>query len=125
MKKAKWIIYFFLVFKGNVFCQLKTLPNSFVLQGDFDKSKTSFYENSILAASMETYRLKESDVVLKFKDGFECVMYSAKSLFLKGISIEVNNYKDSFPKDYILPIFTIYSNGQLGAETPRNPSYKY
>lgn len=124
MKKATYFIFLFFVFTGNVFSQAKTLPNSFLLQGDFDKAKTAFYENSILAASMETYRLKESDVVLKFKEGFECVIFSAKKCFLQGANVNVNDYKTEFSTDYYLPIFSIDPSGHILAEVKRSLKYK-
>lgn len=124
MKKATFFILLLFVFKGSLFSQAKTLPNSFILQGDFDKSKTEFFKNSILAASMETYRLKESDVVLKFKEGFECVIFSAKKCFLQGANINVNDYKTEFNADYYLPIFSIDPSGHILAEVKRSLKYK-
>lgn len=94
--------------------QKQTIPGSFSLIGVNDQEKKAFYTSSIEKADMEQFRLKETDVVLKFKEGFECILFSAKSLASKGI--DADHYSTSFGPNYTLPVFSVHSNGFLTAE---------
>lgn len=72
---------------------------------------------------MEKYRLRDKEITLKFENGFDCVMMSAKQLFLKGVSVNAMNYEEKFAPLYTLPVFTILQDGHLMA-TYMNASEK-
>ena len=77
MKILKQVCLFFFIFCSlNILGQNKTLPNSIILKGVTDDSKLKYFETCILNASMESFRLKETDVIIKFKEGFECTLLS-------------------------------------------------
>ena len=78
--------------------------------------KIQFYTVSISKANLESYRLKNKRDTLEFKNGFRLVLLSAKEMFLKGISVDINLYKES--KDPLVPqpLFVVFENGWLGAE---------
>jgi hypothetical protein len=123
MKTLKLLcVFLFTLFVTNIFGQNQTLPNSIILKGEIDKSKLKYFETCILNASMESFRLKETDVVIKFKEGFECVLLSVKSLYVKGILVDPSNYKLKFNSGYRLPVFSISESGNLLAEFTPVPS---
>lgn len=64
---------------------------------------------------MEKFRLQDKEVTLKFDNGFDCIMTSAKQLFLNGNNINATSYELEFTKDYSLPNFNILESGQLMA----------
>lgn len=123
MKSLKFLfVFLFALLATNIIGQDKTLPNSIMLKGEIDKSKLIYFETCILNASMESFRLKDTDVILKFKEGFECVLFSAKSLFVKGIKVDPSTYNVKFNSNYRLPVFSISASGNLVAEYSPVPS---
>lgn len=121
------LLFFILVVCFSInksYSQSKTLANSFEIIGDYDKSKLAFYEASILNANMEQYRLREKNVIVNFKEGFECIFYSAKRLSAKGMNIQFENYPIDFVEEFTLPVFSINSNGSLAAAVPMNKNHK-
>jgi hypothetical protein len=115
-------LFLFILCSLNILGQNKTIPNSIILKGVTDDSKLKYFETCILNASMESFRLKETDVVIKFKEGFECTLLSAKSLYIKGILVDPSNYQSKFNSEYRLPIFSISKSGSLLAEYSPVPS---
>jgi hypothetical protein len=109
--KLLLLILFSLIIKG--FSQ--TLPNSFKIKNSNHPENEVFYIASIEKANMEKYRLKDSDITLHFENGFDCVMISAKQLFLNGVTINASNYEEKFPVHYSLPVFNVLQDGQLMA----------
>ena len=106
---------------ASISAQEKTYPSSFTIVGENDQQKLDFYSASILNASMENYRLLDTDLTLKFKEGFECIMFSAKKVSASGNSnINLSNYLESFPSKYILPVFSITHDGKIVGEVNRN-----
>ena len=115
------ILFSVLLISGNILAQEKTQPSSFTIIGENDPQKLDFYTKSILNASMEPFRLLNTDVSLKFKEGFECVLFSAKKMsVIKGVNINGGNYLESFPANYILPVFSIALDGRILGEVNRN-----
>ncbi|MBA4239608.1 MAG: hypothetical protein C0448_02690 [Sphingobacteriaceae bacterium] len=94
---------------------VKTLPNSFEIVQNTLISKEDFYKHSILEANLENYRLKTQRVLLSFENGFVVELLSAEELHSKNNSIDVNSYQSEFPKNYLLPVFTVLPNGSLVA----------
>ncbi len=99
----------------NLVAQNKTLPNSFVIMNNKSPEKTDFFAKSIEAADMEQYRLRDKRVHLEFENGFEVELYSAKELFVKGATININSYQVSIGKGQ-QPVFDILPNGHLTAK---------
>jgi hypothetical protein len=113
---VKYLFAFSLLICVNLIGQTKTIPNSFVIKNNSGKVKDGLITSAITNANMESYRLKDKDVTLHFEEGFDCMLYSAKSLFVKGISIDANSYKSDFTERYKLPIFSISASGILIAK---------
>ncbi len=101
--------------KMALLAQVTTIKNSIVIKNNHHPEKETFYKEAIYRSEMENFRLREKDVVLKFSDGFECVMLSAKTLKEKGENIDLNNYQMDFIPKFVLPIFTITQEGMLVA----------
>ena len=99
--------------------QNQTIPGSFSVIGESNPTQQTFYTQSIEKADMEKFRLKNEDVALHFQNGFECVLFSAKSLIVKGFNINPNLYPDQFQPTYTLPVFTILPSGQITGEVSR------
>ena len=97
------------------FASAQTIPNSFKIINNRHPEKESFYIASITKANMEKFRLQDKEVTLKFDNGFDCIMTSAKQLFLNGNNINATSYELEFTKDYSLPNFNILESGQLMA----------
>ena len=93
--------------------QNTTVKNSIKIQNNKFPDKEEFYKSSIYKADMESYRLRDKDVILAFSEGFECVMLSARYLANKGITIDVDSYQTNFSFNFKLPVFSIAENGNL------------
>ena len=98
------------------FSQGKTHPNSFKIEKTNSSKKAQKYTSALLKANMESFRLRNEDVMLEFSEGFSCVLYSAASLSDKGTVLDVNSYRITFEKGYELPIFSISESGFIIAE---------
>lgn len=109
----KLVLFIVFCLSLNGFSQ--TIPNSFKITNNNHPENELFYVASISKADMEKYRLKNQDVTLHFENGFDCIMISAKQLFLNGININANNYPEKFPFHLSLPIFNVLESGQLMA----------
>ena len=99
-----------------------TFKNSFAVNKLANADNEAFYQKSIEAADMESYRLKDKRTTLVFENGFEVEMFSAKELFVKGEAINPNSYKESFAPKYELPIFNILDTGHLTARVSNKGS---
>lgn len=105
----------FLCLQAFAFAQNKTIPNSFIILNNSNAGQAGFYTQSIEAASMEQYRLRDKRTRLTFENGFEIELYSAKELFVNGNPININNY----PLDHgqgQLPVFAVLPSGHLTAK---------
>ncbi|MFN5183014.1 MAG: hypothetical protein ACK5D5_08315 [Bacteroidota bacterium] len=105
---------FIFLFSFRFFSQT-TSPDSFTITGNSSPEKENFFKQSISKSNLETYRLKEKQVVLEFKNGFKCVLFSAKELFLKGMKIDINTYQENFDSKFALPVFEINKDGWITA----------
>ena len=94
---------------------LKTVPGSFKIINNNHKEQEAFYISSIEQANMENYRLKDKNVTIHFENGFDCVMISAKELFMNGKSLHAGTYPESFSATYTLPVFFILPEGGIVA----------
>lgn len=95
--------------------QNKTLPGSFDIVNNEHPENESFYKNSILAANMEQYRLRDARVRLEFENGFALELYSAKELFVNNPSLSLGNYAASQGTNK-MPVFGILPDGRLTAK---------
>lgn len=93
--------------------QSKTLPGSFEINNLKDESKRELYTKAIENANFEQYRLQNHDVTLKFENGFEVSLLSAKNLFLKNYSINPKDYKEQYDSNYLLPVFYVQNEDQI------------
>lgn len=109
----KLLLFVFAAFIWNAAHAQQTVPNSIEIKNNKHPEKEKYYKDLIYKADMENYRLKEKDVVLKFTEGFECVLLSAKSLAASGKHINTDSYQMEFPEGFIMPSFSISQNGTL------------
>lgn len=106
---------------SNAFSQAKTIPNSFEIIENTLVTQETFYKKSIENANFENYRLKNDRVKIMFENGFVLELLSAKELFIKNLAKNIDNYAETFPVRYELPLFFIQPNGQIvGRVTPIN-----
>ncbi len=114
MKKYLLIASFaFLIVGESLFAQATTAINSFKISNNKSPDKEELYKITIAKADMESFRLKEKNVVLKFAEGFECVLLSAHTLTNIGLSINLDDYSTDFPENFIMPSFSIAQNGTI------------
>lgn len=92
-----------------------TVKNSIVIVNNKFPDKENYYKEAIYKANMEGYRLRETNDTLKFKEGFDCVLLSAKELLNKGIAIDLDSYQLNFVYNYRKPEFSITDDGYLVA----------
>lgn len=73
------------------------------------------YEVAIRKADMESYRYRSQNDTLSFDNGLKFILFSAEDLRDKGVSIDLNNYKnpEEIDKEYINPIFSLTPDGWL------------
>lgn len=111
------ILCFCTIFKTEtILAQEKTFPSSFTLVGENESQKLAFYTQSVLNASMEQYRLLNTDVTLNFKEGFNCILFSAKKVSMTHKHIDLTKYVESFPANYLLPVFSVATDGHILGE---------
>lgn len=123
MKLKKKLIAALFLMLFSTFIKASTLPNSFVILGDFTAEQKAFFKKSIEAADMEQFRLQHQTVVLKFKNGFVVELLSAKELVVRGIApnLNINQYQKSYTNaSYRPPVFEVLASGQLTAEIQTN-----
>lgn len=101
---------------SSVFNSQAHTSEKFYLTGPVTSGKEQFYKMAIALADMENYRLREKEVILEFEEGFKCVLPSAKQLIIKGHNVDPNRYQENFPVGFLLPVFSIKSDGQLIAK---------
>ena len=90
-----------------------TIKKSILIKNNKFPEKEEYYKAAIYKADMESYRLRDKDVVLTFAEGFECVMLSARSVANNGVAIDVDSYQKDFSFNFKLPVFSIGENGNL------------
>jgi hypothetical protein len=123
MKKSFALVFFLFTFC--CFSQkTTTLTESFEIINNSAPDQSEFYTQSILNSNLEPYRLKDKRVTLKFKNGFSLVLLSAKELFVKGLNINMNSYKELHDTSVPLPIFSVTPNGWIGAEIQNQGNIK-
>lgn len=98
-----------------IFAQSNTTPKgSFVIHGaNLNDTDLNFYTKSIEAVDLEKYRAKTTSVFLEFRNDFKLELISAEKLVQSGASLNISDYTDMLPKDYIYPIFRIDDSGIL------------
>ena len=98
-----------------IFSQSYSAPiGSFVIHGvNLNDTDFNFYTKSIEAVDLEKYRAKMTSVFLEFRNDFKLELISAEKLVQSGASINISDYTDVLPKDYIYPIFRIDDSGIL------------
>jgi len=127
MKKAQLLflsLFTIMLGLGSAFGQTKTtIKNSFVIHGtNLSQADLDFYTKSIEAADFEQYRLQTETVVLKFKNGFNLELMSAKDLVVKNIKadLDVTTYTNyAANPNYKYPLFDVLPSGWItaGVET--------
>lgn len=95
--------------------QNKTIPGSFIIKNLTDDNKLAFYTKAIEDANFEQYRLKEKNLILKFENGFELELLSAKQVFISNPTIVVSGYQVQYPDNYYMPTFSIAESGHITA----------
>ncbi|MBC7694364.1 MAG: hypothetical protein H7141_02850 [Burkholderiales bacterium] len=99
--------------------QSKTIKNSFVIHGnDLSSDQLNFYAKSIEAADFEQFRLQTENVILKFKNGFNLELISAKDLVVRNIKsdLDLNTYTNyAANANYKYPLFEIIASGWITA----------
>ena len=105
----------FVCSENKSFGQGITVKNSIVIINNKSPEKENYFKEAIYKANMEGYRLKETNDTLKFKEGFDCVLISARELSNKGIAIVTDSYQEHFVYNYRKPEFSITEDGQLVA----------
>jgi len=93
-----------------------TISSTYKLEAKTLKQVKSYYANALDKANMESYRLKNDDVVISFKDGAKCILYSASRMSNQGMKINLSDYKNKFPEEFTLPIFSVHQSGHLLAD---------
>jgi hypothetical protein len=122
LKQLLSTLFTLLLFSNTGFSQNnqnKTFPNSFVIHGKLSEDKLNFYSKSIEAADFEQFRCKDQTITLKFKNGFELELLSAKDLTVKNKiqGIDFNKYSNpAHDAGYKYPLFEIHESGFITAE---------
>ena len=103
---------FSLCFFVSISCaQSQTIPNSYVISGLTDISKLQSIKNSIENVDFEKYRAKTKSVFLEFRNNFTLELISAEKLVQSETSLNLSNYSDILPLDYLYPLFKIDNSG--------------
>ncbi|MCO5259413.1 MAG: hypothetical protein M9916_04655 [Crocinitomicaceae bacterium] len=97
---------------SNVFSQE---INKFKVISEGNNISIKNYEIALESADLEAYRYRSEIDTLSFDNGVKFILYSAEDLLSKGLSIDLNNYKNpiEIDKEYIKPIFKLTPEGWL------------
>jgi hypothetical protein len=90
-----------------------TPKGSFKIINNANPDRLAFYEEAIMRSNLESYRLKDKDVKLVFKNGFEIELLAAVSQVENGL--DASAYKVAFDQYYELPAFEIVTGGNIVA----------
>lgn len=115
----KNILFLFFLFSFIISAQSQSILNkkeSFLVVSNNSSHSEEYFLDALSDANMETYRLRNKDVTIVFKEGVEIVLLSATKLVNKGENLDINDYKVSFSEKFLIPIFSVSSNGGLLAE---------
>lgn len=112
MKKIYTVLFSLL---GGLSLWANTIPGSFNVLNETNAAKHGFYVQSIEAANLETFRLKDKRVVIHFDNGFDLELLSAQELFIQGKLTDASIYPVDKPKGYKEPVMTVLDNGKLVA----------
>ena len=119
LKMNRVVLFLFLLMVGCVGYAQKTISGSFKITNNMHPENETFYLTSIGKANMEKFRLRDKEVTLEFENGFQCVLLSAKEVFIRGGSIKPDDYQDNFPMTYTLPLFNISQSGLIMAQSKK------
>ena len=114
------LFFIFLLGAGSLNAQSgKTIKNSFIIHGaNLSSDQLNFYAKSIEAADFEQFRLQTENVILKFKNGFNLELISAKDLVVRNIKsdLDLNTYTNyAANANYKYPLFEIIASGWVTA----------
>lgn len=114
MKKALFLFAFVVcLFSNKSYSQTKTLRGSFSIENIEDKSKIDFYSKLIELYNFESYRLRKSNTILEFKNGFSLVLVAADNV---NEIIKKEDYPISFSQQMEMPVFGLDNHGGLYVE---------
>lgn len=121
MKKLKLllIVIFFIGSFSIKAQQIVDKGASFRVVSNMSFQSNDYFITALSAANMESYRLRDKEVIINFKEGVRCVILPATALVALGENIDINIYKEDFPKEFVMPFFSVNANGQLLAEYPK------
>jgi hypothetical protein len=111
MKQVFFFTLLLCFFISNGYSQSHTIPNSYVISGVTDIIKLQSIKNSIENVDFEKYRAKTKSVFLEFRDDFTLELISAEKLVQSETSLNLSNYSDILPPDYLYPLFKIDNSG--------------
>lgn len=68
------------------------------------------YLDALNASNMKYHRLKNTRTTIVFESGLKIELFSATELQTAGITINLNDYPDSFPASRVEPLFQLGAN---------------
>ena len=74
-----------------------------------------YFIGALNRANLESFRLKDKDVLIEFKEGAQCLIKAANSIE-ELILDKTHDYKDSYRSGFTLPIFSVATNGYILTE---------
>lgn len=95
---------------------ISATKSSYEIVANTTDHNNQYFINALENANMESYRLKNSNVNITFKEGVKCIIISASELSKFDNKININNYKENFIDGFTMPLFSINQSGSLLAE---------
>ena len=103
----------FLSFTSHGQSQFTTNPSTYTIKGELTFEQKEQYTEWISKANLESFRLKNNSVELIFQEGFTVTLIPGSEMSAYDKNPE--DYPESFPLDYVLPVFSFFTNGIVGA----------
>jgi len=94
----------------------QTAENSFEIINSSSFDNSNNYKQAIMAASFDTFRLKNERVTLVFANGLQVELLSATELKSIGTAINLDDYREQNLPDYVMPTFELAPNGYIVAK---------
>lgn len=105
-----WIVFFGLMSKS-LYSQTSNSGFEIVRLGQ--KYSADQLGESLQTANLKYHRFQESDNTIRFDDGAQILLFSAKKMEELNIPTSTVYYQTGYPQNYTVPLFSIGSGNHL------------
>lgn len=112
------LIFLFLFAAGWITAQEKKISPTFRFISTPPQEDIIAYFNALQQADLSNYRLSNKRVSISFNNGITVELFSANELIEMGLKINPDDFQPEYPEGFILPEFSLATNGYIIATYP-------